>query len=146
MAGIGESAAETSPLSLELLFKVLTSATSGNPQQIKTSTKQLQAWEKTSGFYSCLQVRDFVTSVISSQLTSHDQDVFLSNTAPLELRLLSLIQLKNGIDIYWRRSATKSVTGILPVSNPVNSAQCSTNRRTREDSFQNHPVWPPRTE
>lgn len=37
------------------------------------------------------------------------QDVFLDHSAPNEVRYLSIIQLKNGIDKYWRRTAAKYV-------------------------------------
>lgn len=35
------------------------------------------------------------------------QDVFLDYSVPLEVRYLAIIQLKNGIDKYWRKTATK---------------------------------------
>lgn len=35
------------------------------------------------------------------------QDVFLDHSVPPEVRYLSIIQLKNGIDKYWRKTATK---------------------------------------
>lgn len=38
------------------------------------------------------------------------QDVFLDHSAPNEVRYLSIIQLKNGIDKYWRRTAAKYVS------------------------------------
>jgi hypothetical protein len=33
--------------------------------------------------------------------------VFLDQSLPLEVRYLAIIQLKNGIDKYWRKTATK---------------------------------------
>lgn len=35
------------------------------------------------------------------------QSVFLDKSLPLEVRYLAIIQLKNGIDKYWRKTATK---------------------------------------
>lgn len=35
------------------------------------------------------------------------QAVFLDRSLPLEVRYLAIIQLKNGIDKYWRKTATK---------------------------------------
>jgi hypothetical protein len=35
------------------------------------------------------------------------QTVFLDQSLPLEVRYLAIIQLKNGIDKYWRKTATK---------------------------------------
>jgi len=51
-----EMPAENVPFGQDQLLKALTSATSGNPQQVQTSTAQLQAWETKEGFYSQLQV------------------------------------------------------------------------------------------
>jgi len=51
-----ELPAENVPFSQEQLLKALTSAISGNPQQVQTSTAQLQEWETKEGFYSQLQV------------------------------------------------------------------------------------------
>ena len=38
------------------------------------------------------------------------QTVFLDKSLPLEVRYLAIIQLKNGIDKYWRKTATNAVT------------------------------------
>lgn len=35
------------------------------------------------------------------------QSVFLDKSLPIEVRYLAIIQLKNGIDKYWRKTATK---------------------------------------
>ncbi len=51
-----ELPAESAPLNQELLLKALTLATSGNPQQVQTTTQQLQEWETKGTFYSQLQV------------------------------------------------------------------------------------------
>jgi hypothetical protein len=48
---------EANPLTEGILYHVLRSASSSDPTQIQTGTKQLQAWEKTGGFYPLLQVR-----------------------------------------------------------------------------------------
>lgn len=36
--------------------------------------------------------------------------MFLDQSLPLEVRYLAVIQLKNGIDKYWRKTATNAVT------------------------------------
>lgn len=77
------------PLNEGNLIRALGAASSSNIQQIKSGTSQLQSWETSSGYFSLLQ------------------DAFIQTSLPLELRFLSLIQLKNGIDKYWRKSATK---------------------------------------
>jgi hypothetical protein len=51
-----EVAGETNPLTEGILYNVLRSASSSDPQQIQTGTKQLQEWEKRRGFYPLLQV------------------------------------------------------------------------------------------
>ena len=38
------------------------------------------------------------------------QAVFLDKSLPYEVRYLAIIQLKNGIDKYWRKTAPKYVT------------------------------------
>ena len=37
------------------------------------------------------------------------QAVFLDKSLPYEVRYLAIIQLKNGIDKYWRKTAQKCV-------------------------------------
>jgi hypothetical protein len=83
---------EANPLTEGILFHVLRSAASTDPTQIQTGTKQLQEWEKARGFYPLLQT------------------VFLDKSLPLEVRYLAVIQLKNGIDKYWRKTATNAVS------------------------------------
>lgn len=80
---------EANPLTENLLIHSLTAATSSDPQQIQSATKQLQSWEKSQGFYV------------------HLQSAYLDRRLPLEIRYLAIIQLKNGIDKYWRKTATK---------------------------------------
>ncbi|PSN65266.1 ARM repeat-containing protein [Corynespora cassiicola Philippines] len=82
---------EANPLTEGILFHVLRSAASADPTQIQTGTKQLQQWATVKGFYPLLQ------------------SVFLDKSLPLEVRYLAIIQLKNGIDKYWRKSAVNAV-------------------------------------
>ncbi|KAF1916652.1 armadillo-type protein [Ampelomyces quisqualis] len=82
---------EANPLSQGILFRVLRSASSTDPHQIQSGTKQLQHWEKAGGFYPLLQT------------------VFLDTSLPIEVRYLAIIHLKNGIDKYWRKTATHAV-------------------------------------
>ncbi|KAL8869219.1 MAG: hypothetical protein Q9174_004434 [Haloplaca sp. 1 TL-2023] len=86
-----EVAGEANPLSQETLYKTLTSASSGNLNQIKAGTQQLQNWEKHPGFHSSLQ------------------SIFLDPSLPFEVRYLSIIHLKNGIDKYWRKAALSAI-------------------------------------
>ncbi|KAF2002151.1 ARM repeat-containing protein [Amniculicola lignicola CBS 123094] len=82
---------EANPLTEGILYHVLRSAASNNPNQIQTGTKQLHEWEKAKGYYPLLQ------------------SVFLDKSLPLEVRYLAIISLKNGIDKYWRKTATNAV-------------------------------------
>jgi hypothetical protein len=47
---------EANPLTEGILRHILRSASSSDPTQIQTGTKQLQQWEKSAGFYPLLQV------------------------------------------------------------------------------------------
>ena len=86
-----EVPAEANPLTDQTLFHVLQSASSNDRQQIKSGAQQLQNWEKTPGFYSSLQ------------------SLLLNYSLPFEVRYLSVIQLKNGIDKYWRKTAANAI-------------------------------------
>lgn len=91
MNGIIELPGEANPLNNQNLFQVLTNAASANQQQVKTGTQQLQNWGKQPGFYSSLQ------------------SIFIDTSLPVEVRYLSAIQLKNGIDKYWRKTASNAI-------------------------------------
>ncbi|KAK3696988.1 hypothetical protein LTR37_017695 [Vermiconidia calcicola] len=82
---------EANPLTENLLVHSLTSAASSNPNQIQTGTQQLQQWEKSPGYYK------------------HLQSAYLDHRLPMEIRYLAIIQLKNGIDKYWRKTALNAV-------------------------------------
>lgn len=86
-----EVTAESNPLTTQTLYHVLQSASSNDQQQVKTGTQQLQNWEKSPGFYSSLQ------------------GLYVNYSLPVELRYLAIIQLKNGIDKYWRKTATNAI-------------------------------------
>lgn len=86
-----EVPAEANPLTDQTLFHVLQSASSNDRQQIKSGAQQLQNWEKAPGFYSSLQ------------------SLLLNKSLPFEVRYLSIIQLRNGIDKYWRKTATNAI-------------------------------------
>ena len=88
MDGPIELPPDANPLTPHLLSQALQSAVSSQPQQIQVGTQQLQRWETEKGFYSLLQ------------------DVFLDRRLPFDMRYLAIIQLKNGIDKYWRKTAT----------------------------------------
>ena len=86
-----EVPAEANPLTTQTLHHILQSAVSNDPQQLKTGVQQLQNWEKSPGFYSSLQ------------------SLYIDYSLPVELRHLAILQLKNGIDKYWRKTALNSI-------------------------------------
>lgn len=87
-----EAPAEANPLTVENIYNVLQSASSSNQHQVQTGTKQLQNWEKSQGFYSLLQ------------------SLFIDTSLPVEIRYLSILQLKNGLDKYWRKTASNAIS------------------------------------
>ncbi|KAK4696081.1 importin-11, partial [Lecanoromycetidae sp. Uapishka_2] len=87
-----EVPAEANPLTTQTLFHVLQSASSNDQQQVKTGTQQLQNWETSPGFFSLLQ------------------SLYVDYSLPVELRYLAIIQLKNGIDKYWRMTARNAIS------------------------------------
>lgn len=89
-----EVSGEASPLSLQELFRVLQAASSYDNSQRQSAAQQLSAWEAIPDYYPGLQA------------------VFLDRTLPREVRLLAIIQLKNGIDKYWRHHTARN--GIPP--------------------------------
>ncbi|KAL1846113.1 hypothetical protein Plec18167_003396 [Paecilomyces lecythidis] len=82
-----EVAGEANPLTLQNVFNALVSAAGSTQIQVQTGTKQLHNWEKQEGYFSLLQ------------------DIFVDYSVPAEVRYLAIIQLKNGIDKYWRKTA-----------------------------------------
>ena len=86
-----EVPAEANPLTTQTLFHVLQSASSSDQHQVQTGAQQLQNWEKSPGFYSLLQ------------------SLYIDYSLPFELRYLAVIQLKNGVDKYWRKTATNAI-------------------------------------
>ncbi|WPH01658.1 importin-11 [Acrodontium crateriforme] len=83
---------EANPLTENLLIHTLRSASSSDSNQIQTGTKQLQQWEKSPGYYL------------------HLQSAYIDRRLPVEVRYLAVIQLKNGIDKYWRKTANNAVS------------------------------------
>ncbi|KAK7745558.1 hypothetical protein SLS53_003058 [Cytospora paraplurivora] len=82
---------EAIPLSLQELCKTLEAATSMDNSQRQAAGKQLSAWEIQQGYFPSLQ------------------SVFLDKSIPGEIRFLAIIQIKNGIDKYWRQPARNAI-------------------------------------
>jgi hypothetical protein len=75
---------DANPLSLQSLYQTLQSATSHEYAQRQAAGNQLTSWELQPGYYSSLQA------------------IYLDKSLAYEVRFLAIIQLKNGIDRYWR--------------------------------------------
>ncbi|KAK9450536.1 armadillo-type protein [Limtongia smithiae] len=78
-----------------LLLQALYAAASQEPAHVQArqeAEKMLKEWEIQPGLYSLLQ------------------DVFLDATCPNDVRWISIIYFKNGIDKYWRKSAPNAIT------------------------------------
>ncbi|PGG96510.1 hypothetical protein AJ80_09816 [Polytolypa hystricis UAMH7299] len=91
MTSMVELPGEANPLSRQNVFNALVSAAGTTQQQVQTGGQQLQNWEKQPNYYSLLQ------------------DIFIDYSLPVEVRYLSIIQLKNGIDKYWRKTAPNAI-------------------------------------
>ncbi|KAI1333560.1 putative importin 11 [Xylariaceae sp. FL0016] len=77
------------PLSQVELCRTLQSASSHDYSKRQAAGQQLSSWEDHADFYPALQA------------------VFLDNKFPREIRLLAIIQLKNGVDRHWRQHSIK---------------------------------------
>ncbi|RDW82682.1 ARM repeat-containing protein [Coleophoma cylindrospora] len=91
MAFAIEVPGEANPLTPQQVYLALQSAGSSQQLAIQTGTQQLQTWETQKGYYTLLQA------------------VYLDKSLPSEIRYLAVIQLKNGIDKYWRKTAPNTV-------------------------------------
>lgn len=83
-----EAPGEANPMNETLVFKTLEQASGANPQLIKVASQQLSNWETTPGYYSALQ------------------DVYANFNYYQSIRFQAIIQLKNGIDKYWRKTSS----------------------------------------
>ncbi|KAM3067576.1 hypothetical protein ACMFMG_000109 [Clarireedia jacksonii] len=92
MAFAIEVPGEAAPLNPQHVYLALQSAGSSQQLAIQTGTQQLEAWKTQRGYYSLLQA------------------VFLDKSLPSEIRYLAIIQLKNGIDKYWRKTAPNAIS------------------------------------
>ncbi|KAJ5309675.1 uncharacterized protein N7443_002136 [Penicillium atrosanguineum] len=92
MPDMFEVPGEASPMSQANVLNALFLAASSTQQQVQTGTKQLQFWEKQKLYYPTLQ------------------NIFVDYTVPTEVRYLAIIQLKHGIDRFWRKTAANAIT------------------------------------
>ena len=90
--GLIELSPEANPLTPHNLTQTLLSASSTQQSLIRTGTQQLSNWESEPGYYSALQA------------------ILLDINNRFDVRYLAVIQLKNGIDKYWRKSAKNALS------------------------------------
>jgi Importin-beta N-terminal domain/Exportin 1-like protein len=83
-----EASSGTNPMTEELVYQTLERASGKTPHLIREATQQLSNWETTAGYYSALQ------------------DVYANLHYHLNIRFQAIIQLKNGIDKYWRKTSS----------------------------------------
>ncbi|ODV60154.1 karyopherin KAP120 [Ascoidea rubescens DSM 1968] len=80
------------PLNADNLIRILTIVSgSSRDATVKLSENQLATWRITPGFYSSLQ------------------DIFLNSTLPQNIKSLSIIEFKNGVEKYWKTSSINSI-------------------------------------
>ncbi|ODH45246.1 hypothetical protein ACO22_00242 [Paracoccidioides brasiliensis] len=91
MASVVELPGEANPLTRQNIFNTLVNAAGNTQQQVVAGGQQLQNWEKQPNYFSLLQ------------------DIFVDFSLPNEVRYLSIIQLKNGVDKYWRKTAPNAI-------------------------------------
>ncbi|GIZ02379.1 importin-11 [Caerostris extrusa] len=73
------------------VLDALTKASSQNAELLKIAERQLKSWEHERGFYSILL------------------DIACDNSVDLNIRWLSALCMKNGIDRFWRKSAPNAI-------------------------------------
>jgi hypothetical protein len=89
---VAELPAESNPLTEGLLIHALKGTLSGDNHRLITSNQQLEAWQSKSSYYLLLQT------------------VFSDTRLPYDVRLQSIIQIKNGVEKYWRRGAKNIIS------------------------------------
>lgn len=90
--GLIEVEGQANPLIEDLVIKALQGALSSDNQQLISSKLQLEKWAVQEGYYVKLE------------------SVFSNRRLPSDLRLQAIIQIKNGVDRQWRRTARRSVS------------------------------------
>lgn len=67
----------------------------------------------------------FLPHTFNIGIANISQTVFIDKSLPLEVRYLAIIQFKNGIDKYWRKTAAKFVDGDKLRGGIADSVKCS---------------------
>ncbi|GFS79489.1 importin-11 [Nephila pilipes] len=74
-----------------VVLDALTKASSQNAELLKIAERQLKSWETERGFYSILL------------------NIACDKTVDLDIRWLSVLCIKNGVDRFWRKSAPNAI-------------------------------------
>lgn len=82
-----EAEGEAAPLNENLVYQTLAKASGSNPQQVTAATRQLSRWESQPGYYLAL-------STVYANWNHHQH-----------IRFQAIVQLKNGVDKYWRKTS-----------------------------------------
>ena len=84
---------QANPLSRQTVLSTIQSASGGaaKQQSLTVATQQLGNWEKTAGYYALLQ------------------DIYADFSLSQDTRFQAIIQLKNGIDKHWRKTAINPI-------------------------------------
>ena len=83
---------ETNPLTVQEVLTTLSKADGGGQLKVQTASQQLKNWETQRGYYSILQ------------------DIYADLDVDQTLRFQAIIQLKNGIDKYWRKTSPNAIS------------------------------------
>lgn len=86
-----EAQGETNPLTVQSVFSTLLQTSGADQQGLQVAAKQLSNWEKHPGYYSLLQ------------------DVYADFSIDQNIRFQAILQLKNGVDKNWRKTAANAI-------------------------------------
>ncbi|KAL3218940.1 hypothetical protein MRX96_031251 [Rhipicephalus microplus] len=75
-----------------VVLETLRKAASQNAEQLKPAEQQLKCWETEKWFYSALL------------------SIFSDHSVEVNVRWLAVLYIKNGIERYWRKTATNAIS------------------------------------
>lgn len=96
----------------QLVYETLLQASSQHPDMLKPAEQKLKEWEIEPGFYSVLFVRlVFVFTFIIFFNYLHTihmyldfQRIFSNQSLDLNVRWMSILYFKQGVEKYWRKN------------------------------------------
>lgn len=92
-----------------VVLEVLQRASSQNAQILKPAEAKLLEWETQPGFYTVLYVNTSIHSKIIAVFINqfYFQKILSNHSIDVNVRWISVLYIKNGIDKYWRKNAPK---------------------------------------